>query len=136
VTHDIQDGPIGDGFPFVVTVDLLEHVADVDASFAAMSAMLTDGGRLIATTSNPRWSPVLHAAERLGLKMPEGDHEWRSRDALVAAADSAGLRLMSFDRSLLVPKGIPVLRTLNEAPWAGALRARAGLIQRAVFTRR
>jgi hypothetical protein len=29
-------------------------------------------------TANPLWSPVLHAAERLRLKMLEGDHEWRS----------------------------------------------------------
>ena len=130
---DIMRGPLEERFDYVVAADVAEHVPDVTRLMRAMGAMLSDGGRLVVVTANPAWSPVLHLAERLGLKMPEGDHTWRSREDLVSAARLAGLREVSFGRSLLVPKDVPGLRALDTAPWASRLRARYGLIQRGEF---
>jgi hypothetical protein len=58
--------------------------------------MLTEAGVAVIVTANPSWAPVLHIAERLNLKMPEGDHTWRSRAHLASAAQRAGLREKSF----------------------------------------
>jgi len=99
----------------------------------AMAGMLTDNGVLVIVTANPAWGPVLHLAERLHLKMPEGDHEWRSRGDLLAAAIRAGLLERSFTRSLLVPKDLVGVGVLDRAAWASGIRQRFGLIQRAVF---
>jgi hypothetical protein len=65
--------------------------------------------------------------------MPEGDHRWRTREEVVAAGGRAGLRERSFDRTMLVPKDVPVLRGLDTVAWATPLRQRLGLIQRLVL---
>jgi len=131
--HDLMQGPLDERFDYIVAADVAEHVPDLDRMMVALAGMLSERGIAVVVTANPLWSPVLHAAERLKLKMPEGDHEWRSRADLVAAARRAGLRERSFDRSLVVPKDVPGFRALDTAPWAAGLRQRVGLIQRAVF---
>jgi 2-polyprenyl-3-methyl-5-hydroxy-6-metoxy-1,4-benzoquinol methylase len=131
--HDLMQGPLGERFDYVVAADVAEHVPDLDTIMGSLADMLTDEGVAIVVTANPRWAPILHLAERLRLKMPEGDHEWRSRADLVSAAGRAGMRERSFDRSLVMPKEVPGLRALDSAAWAAGLRQRLGVIQRAVF---
>lgn len=131
--HDLMQGPLEERFDYTVAADVAEHVPDLDKMMSSLAGMLTDRGVAIVVTANPLWSPVLHVAERLRLKMPEGDHEWRSRADLVSAARRAGLRERSFDRSLVMPKDVPGLVGLDTARWAAPLRQRVGLIQRAVF---
>jgi len=131
--HDLMQGPIDERFDYVVAADVAEHVPDLDTMMGSLAGMLTDRGVAIVVTANPRWAPVLHLAERLRLKMPEGDHEWRSRTDLASAAGRAGMRERSFDRSLVMPKDVPGLRAVDSAPWAAGLRQRLGVIQRAVF---
>ncbi len=133
LVHDLMQGPLEERFDYAVAADVAEHVPDLDTMMGSIAGMLTERGVAVVVTANPLWSPVLHAAERLRLKMPEGDHEWRSRADLASAAGRAGLRERSFDRSLLMPKDVPGLRALDSAPWAAGLRRRIGLIQRAVF---
>jgi 2-polyprenyl-3-methyl-5-hydroxy-6-metoxy-1,4-benzoquinol methylase len=130
---DITKGSRPEKFDYVVAVDVAEHVGDLDASFMNMARMLEPGGSLVITTANPRWAPVLHLAERLHLKMPEGGHEWRSANELIAAAHGAGLEVVSFDRSFLVPKRIIGIHRLNSARRARGLRNSWGLIQRLVL---
>jgi ubiquinone/menaquinone biosynthesis C-methylase UbiE len=133
LVHDLMDGPLDERFDYVVAADVAEHVPDLDTMMGSIAEMLTDEGCAVVVTANPRWSPILHTAERLKLKMPEGDHEWRSRGDLVRSARRAGLRERSFDRSMVVPKDVPGLRALDTAAWAAGLRQRVGLLQRAVF---
>jgi hypothetical protein len=128
-----MQGPIDERFDYVVAADVAEHVPDLNKGLAAMAGMLKDRGTLVVVTANPTWGPILHVAERLNLKMPEGDHQWRSRKDLASAARRAGLIERSFTRSLLVPKDVPGLRALDSARWAAGMRQRLGLIQRVVF---
>ena len=131
--QDLMDEPPNERYRYVVAVDVVEHVPDLDRCMAGMSAMLAEDGRLVVITANPAWAPVLEVAERLGMKMPEGEHAWRSREAILSAARGCGLREASFTRSFLFPKALPGLKSLNTLSWAGGLRRRFGLIQRAVF---
>lgn len=131
--HDLMEGPLDERFDYVVAADVAEHVPDLDVCVRAMAGMLTENGVLVIVTANPAWAPVLYLAELLHLKMPEGDHEWRSRKDLLAAAVRAGLRERSFTRSLLVPKDLVGVGVLDRARWASGIRRRFGLIQRAVF---
>ena len=131
--HDLMQGPLDERFDYAVAADVAEHVPDLDTMMRSVAGMLTERGVAVVVTANPLWAPVLYVAERLRMKMPEGDHEWRSRADLVSAAGRAGLRERSFDRSLVMPKDVPGFRALDSARWAVGLRQRVGLIQRAVF---
>ena len=133
LVHSVVDSQLDEAFDFVVAIDVMEHLSDLNRAMASMARMLAPGGSLVVTTADPRWGHVLDVAERLKLKMPEGEHQWRSHDDLVAAARAAGLVERFFDRSFLVPRAIPLLKALNTARWAAPLRRRYGLIQRVAF---
>lgn len=130
---DILDQPLSETFEFVISVNLMEHVVDVLGATRAMAAMLEPGGTMLVITPHPVWAFPYWLAERFDLKVPEGWHRWRSRGDLLRAGEAAGLSLRFFDRDFIIPRRIPGLEQLNRASWARPLRARLGMIQRAVF---
>lgn len=130
--HDLMGDPLSGTFDFVVAVDVAEHVPDVTRLMVSMASVVAPGGRIVVTTAHPSWRPILEVAERLKLKMPEGDHQWRSPEELRSAASAAGLDQVGYTRMLVVPKSIPVLKSLNRVE---GLSRRIGLIQRAIFER-
>ncbi len=134
--RDLMASAPDERFDFVVAVDVFEHVHDPAKCFSNMAQMLDEHGILVVVTANPAWAGPLHLAEKLGMKMPEGEHQWRSREDLRRAAATAGLVERSFARSFIIPKAIPGLKLLNTARWAEPLRQRVGLIQRVVYERR
>ncbi|MBY0397997.1 MAG: class I SAM-dependent methyltransferase, partial [Thermoleophilia bacterium] len=73
-------------FDGALCVNVLEHVADVDAVLAEAARVLRPGGVLLAITPNGRWERLLDLAERLHLKIPEGPHAFLHPDRLAAAA--------------------------------------------------
>lgn len=133
--EDIETLDVRQRFRYVIAVDVVEHVHDLDKAFSSMGRLLDEQGILIVTTANPLWGPALHAAESLGLKMPEGEHQWRSRRQLSVSASRADLVELTFRRAFIIPKRIPLLKALNEVSWASGLRQRLGLIQRATYAR-
>lgn len=133
--HDIASRSLDETFEYVLTVDVLEHVESLEDVFSNMARLLEPGGLLVAITPSPMWAGPLYVAEKMGRKMPEGDHRWRRKNELVGSGARAGLHLRSFDRSFVVPRDIRGLNKLNTAPRALRLRNKLGLSQRVVFER-
>jgi ubiquinone/menaquinone biosynthesis C-methylase UbiE len=114
----------GEAFDRVMMVDVLEHVADPRSALASARRACHRDSRLIVVTANPAWQPILHLAERLRLKMPEGDHRWLGAAEIRRLLAETGFEIVREDRRVLLPKWIPGLSWLvNEhlAPLA-ALR--------------
>jgi ubiquinone/menaquinone biosynthesis C-methylase UbiE len=109
---DAERLPIEGTFEFVIVPDVVEHLSDVPAMFRSVRRCCAPGGRVVVTCVNPLWAPVLHAAERLGLKMPEGEHRWLPAAALKAMAAGAGLETVSARGRILLPKRVPLLSGL------------------------
>jgi 2-polyprenyl-3-methyl-5-hydroxy-6-metoxy-1,4-benzoquinol methylase len=106
----------GEKFDFVIVPDVVEHLSDPQAMFRSALKACHPGTRVIVTCVNPVWAPVLHLAERLGLKMPEGEHRWLPADELRRMATGAGFDLSEYSGRILCPKEIPLLaRPLNRA---------------------
>jgi len=106
----------GETFDYVIIPDVVEHVGNIGAMFRSARKACHAESRVIVTCVNPLWAPVLHLAERLGLKMPEGEHRWLPADELRGMAGGAGLNLAEYSGRILCPKEIPLLaRTLNRA---------------------
>ncbi|TFG61065.1 MAG: class I SAM-dependent methyltransferase [Deltaproteobacteria bacterium] len=106
----------GETFDFVIVPDVVEHLSDPQAMFRSARKACHPGTRVIVTCVNPLWAPTLHLAERLGLKMPEGEHRWLPAEDLIRLAGGAGFDLVEFAGRILCPKEIPLLaHPLNRA---------------------
>jgi ubiquinone/menaquinone biosynthesis C-methylase UbiE len=112
---DAEEFDPGETFDYVIVPDVVEHIKDVPAMFRSIRKCCGTGSRVVLTCVNPVWAPVLHAAERMGLKMPEGEHRWLSEGELTAAATEAGLRIESVYGRILCPKKVPFAEALNRA---------------------
>jgi SAM-dependent methyltransferase len=106
-------------FEYVMLPDVIEHLPDVRAVFSSIHGACGEGSKVVVTCVNPLWAPVLHLAERLGMKMPEGDHRWLSKRELAEAALSGGFDLLSCFGRILLPKKVPGL-----SGWLNALPQR------------
>ncbi|MBP2674651.1 MAG: methyltransferase domain family protein [Deltaproteobacteria bacterium] len=106
----------GETFDYVIIPDVVEHIPDVRAMFRSARKACHPGTRVIVTCVNPLWTPVLHLAERLRLKMPEGEHRWLPADELLRMAGQSGFDLAEYSGRILCPKKIPILaRPINLA---------------------
>lgn len=99
----------GETFDFVIVPDVVEHLPDPAAMFRSARKACHAKTRIIVTCVNPLWAPVLHLAERLGQKMPEGEHRWLPADELRRMAAGAGFDLAEYSGRILCPKAIPLL---------------------------
>lgn len=116
VAADAAALPPGEPFDYVIVPDVVEHLADPAAVLRAVRSRCHAGTRVIVACVNPRWAPVLHLAERLGMKMPEGEHRWLSAEQVGAIARAAGFRVQSVVGRILLPKRVPGLSAaLNRA---------------------
>lgn len=114
VAADAATLPGGETFDFVIIPDVIEHLADPAAVFQAVRRYCRPDTRVIVASVNPRWAPVLHLAERLGLKMPEGEHCWLSAVEVGRLARQAGFEVRDLFGRILLPKSVPGLsRPLN-----------------------
>ncbi|HZD54762.1 MAG TPA: class I SAM-dependent methyltransferase [Candidatus Aquicultoraceae bacterium] len=106
---DAEELDLGETFEHIIVPDVIEHLSDVGAMLLAARRHCLPGTRVVVTSVNPLWAPALHLAERLGLKMPEGEHRWLSATHLQAIARAAGFRILACHGRILCPKRVPLL---------------------------
>jgi ubiquinone/menaquinone biosynthesis C-methylase UbiE len=122
---DAEAVTAGELFDFVLMVDVLEHLSDPRSVLVSARRICQPEGRLILLGANPTWEPVLHLAERLRLKMPEGDHRWMGAAAIGRLLDETGFDVMLEDRRVLLPKWIPLVSWLANEHLARVRSVRA-----------
>jgi len=106
---DAEALDLGETFEFVIVPDVIEHLSDVSAMFRSVRRCMRPDSRMIVTSVNPLWAPVLHLAERFGLKMPEGEHRWLPAGEIEVLARKAGFSVAGSHGRILCPKRIPLL---------------------------
>ena len=63
-------------FDFIFCQDVLEHVPYQKKLILEVYRLLKMGGIGIITTPNPLWAPALYVAEKLKMKVEEGEHRF------------------------------------------------------------
>lgn len=94
-------------FDYIVLVDVIDHLPDIFLALQQIKRLCTPRTRVVITTINPVWEPVLDVAEKLELKMPEGPHNWVPYDDLHNLLELTGFKITTSGFSLLAPKYIP-----------------------------
>ena len=93
-------------FDGVYHINVIEHVADVEAVIAEGARVLQPGGVLAAVTPNGNWERWLDLAESWRMKIPEGPHTFLTRRALASAA-SPWFEVVEHRTFLACPEGPP-----------------------------
>jgi ubiquinone/menaquinone biosynthesis C-methylase UbiE len=112
VAGAIEDLDLGEKFDYIIVVDVMDHVQDVHDVFKALFKLCHPATKIILTTINPWWDPVLDLAEKVGAKMPEGPHNFIEKRNLETMAEAADLKISYSGYLLLFPKYIPVFSYL------------------------
>lgn len=112
LASDITTFTSSEKFDAILFFDVIEHLTEPGETIKALSNLLADQGIIILTMANPYWEPILLLAEKLGLKMPEGQHYRISSKNLIAIAKKHGLKIDQRDWFLIFPKYIPIVSVL------------------------
>jgi hypothetical protein len=90
----------------------LDYIEDIQGLFQNCRRLLTPRGRILISTLNPLWTPVLRAGAKLGLSTPDTQRNF------VTGLDAAnllglnGLDVVRLTRRMHFPKHIPLLAPL------------------------
>ena len=98
-----------EAFDFVMLADVLEHLPDLDAALEGLKSYGDMRTRYICTALNPLWEPIVHLAEALRLKLPEGKHEWISRREFSARLEQHDFVIEESEGRILAPKRVPLM---------------------------
>jgi SAM-dependent methyltransferase len=114
--------PFRDGaFDGVYHINVIEHVADVEAVMAEGARVLSRGGMLAAVTPNGNWERWLELAERWQMKIPEGPHAFLTTRALSGAV-GPWFDVVEHRTFLVCPGGPPALSAaVDRLPGLAAL---------------
>lgn len=96
-------------FDVIVLSDLLGESTDVWTLFSTIRSYALPSSRIIITTFNPFWEPVLRLGERIGLKMPQDHQNWLSMHDVENLLDLCDMEVVKSGRKLLYPWRIPLL---------------------------
>ena len=128
--QDVGKLSLNQKFDYVVLIDIVDHLPDIFTALIKSKQVCSSKTKLILTTINPVWEPVLDVAERLGQKMPEGPHNWVPHEDLKNLIELAGFKIINSGFELLVPKYVPKLSDYvnkNFHQWDGLKRM--GVVQ-------
>jgi 2-polyprenyl-3-methyl-5-hydroxy-6-metoxy-1,4-benzoquinol methylase len=111
---------VGDGealatdekFDVVLLVDVVGHVLDIESTLKQLRRCCTSTTRIVIADYNFLWEPFLQLLERLGLKMPQEEHNWLSPADIKNLLRLADYEVVKAERRLLMPMGIPILSTI------------------------
>jgi SAM-dependent methyltransferase len=117
---DAEAPPLAGTFDYVIMSDLLGELTDVWAALRALRGVTGERSRIVVTSFNPLWEPVLRLGQRLGLMMPQHQQNWLHLDDVANFLALNGFEVVRQGRHLPFPKDVPLLSPLLNR-WLGQL---------------
>lgn len=112
VNTSIEDFDSDEKFDYIILINVFDHVYDVLDVFENLSKFCHSTTRVILTTVNHWWDPVLDFFEKIGAKMPEGPHNLIEKRILARIVELTDFSISYNGYLFLLSKYIPVLSFL------------------------
>jgi len=98
VLADVEACPFrNESFDSVLCLDVIEHLPSLKVIDEA-NRILSRRGVFLLSTADKKYELVLDVLEKLGLKLPEGPHNWRSRKEIYRKLLSTGFSCIRWSR--------------------------------------
>lgn len=109
---NLLEGSPKEAFDYIVLDYLTGYLPDIQTCFENLQASAHSRTRLIITSLNNVWKPVLAAAQPLGFVNPQPLSNWLSMDDLVNLLELAGWEVVVKSTEQLFPFELPLLSPL------------------------
>jgi len=109
IVSDAEKFELQEKFDYIMISDLTGFLWDVQEVFKNLKKVCGDKTRIIITSYNYLWEPVLRLTELLGLKEKQPLQNWLSMKDFTGLLELEGFDIVKTDRKILLPKRIPVL---------------------------
>jgi SAM-dependent methyltransferase len=127
----------GAGGPFdvVLLVNVVTHLADVQAAFEALHAVSHSRTRVLIYSYSRLWQPLLRLAEALGLRNRQPAEAWLPPEEIKSMLALADFEVVRDDAQVVCPVRIPLLadllnRFVGRLPGLSALSFVFGIVAR------
>ncbi len=124
-----EDLTLKQKFDYIILVDVIEHLRSVEDTVRALRKISGEGTRIIISMANPFWEPLLLVAEKLKLKMPEGEHYRIEYEELKRILKKNGFRIRFRGHRLLVPKKVVFSDAVNQSFYKIPFIRKMGLVE-------
>jgi len=104
----VSDRPVD----VILMADTLNHARDAQALLEKAGDSANAGTRLVVTTYNTLWKPILGLATALGFRSKQPELNWLSSDDVANLLELSGWELIKRDARILAPPGIPLVSVL------------------------
>lgn len=109
---DVEQLDLDEKFDYVVLSDIISYVHDVQQALTALQRVCHSRTRLVISSYNALWQPVLRFGELLGWKAKQPAVNWLGREDIGNLLDLAGYEVIRQNSRVLLPVNIPVLAPL------------------------
>ena len=109
---DACDLSLDSSFDVVLVSDTLNYCGDAQALSEAARRFARPGARLVITTYNTLWRPLLSLLSFLGFRSPQPNLNWLSVDDVRNIVELAGWEIIKSDGCILLPVPLPFLSGL------------------------
>ena len=106
---DIENLSLRKKFDYVIMQDLTGHLEDIWLAFRNLRAVTTPETRVILTTCNHMWEPLVILAEKLGLKRANPPQNWLAQKDLENLLYLNGYEIIKKGSRFLMPFYVPLL---------------------------
>ncbi len=118
---DAEDMDIDEKFDYIIISDLLSSLIDIQAALRNIRKMCHDKTRLVFSSFNFLWEPVLRMGEFFRLRQKQPCQNWLSITDIENLLYLEGYESVKLERKLLLPKYIPIIgfifnRILGDLP--------------------
>ena len=96
-------------YDYVIISDLLSSLWDIQGMFHNLRKFVNPRTKIIISTYNYIWEPVLRLGEILGIKAKQPLQSWLSTNDIENLLQLEDFEIVKVDRKLLFPKYIPII---------------------------
>ncbi len=95
-------------YQLILCYETVEHIYDYAQFIKSLSNHLVSDGIIILTCPNVVWEPVHWITAIVGFNHSEGPHRFIEKDKLEVAFEDAGLGILAYNTTILLPFSNPI----------------------------
>jgi ubiquinone/menaquinone biosynthesis C-methylase UbiE len=109
---DVETLVLDEKFDYVILSDVVSYLHDVQDALHRLQRVCHPRTRIILSSYNALWHPILRVGESLGLKAWQPAVNWLGRADIENLLDLAGYEVIRHNSRVLLPVNIPLLAPL------------------------